>query len=72
MNLEIELWDMMIAFTTIGSLAFAATWTLLHRMVFRPLDTISKELRDVKDFFGPRIATLETKVDNLEKTMWGD
>ena len=65
MIIELDLSDLIISLLSAGGLVFAALWALLHRMVFRPLDNIASELKDMKEVFGPRIAVLESQVIQL-------
>ena len=66
MTISVDLLQLIAALGTVGSLVFGAMWVLLHRLVFVPLDTISKELKDVKSIFEPRIAVLEEQMKHVQ------
>lgn len=49
---------------------FAGAWALMRVMIFKPLDEISKDIKEIKNVFSKhdeRITLLEYKMEQIQK-----
>lgn len=67
--IQVELITLLAVMMPLLLAFFVGIWALLHRMVFKPLDGISKTLEKFRSTQGEektKVAVLETKVEKIE------
>lgn len=64
--IEISAINIIYFFLAIAAAVITAAWALTHRLVFKPLDVISKDIKIINEHIVPKIITLESDVDYLK------
>ena len=66
MMIQVQISDLIYMSLTLGAGFIVASWAVMARLVFKPLDLISKDIKSMKNFMEPKIIRLEAEVNHLK------